>query len=406
MPQQMMPPPVDSPTPEQPAAKATVRPSGLVATYQKVVLLLANLFILFVLLNLLTWGAISAWHWIANDNDKISHGYPARDLRVVYPDLTDAQRTQLLTECWGRPMVYASYLEVKEQPIRGKYVNVSQAGYRITPPQGPWPIDPNNYNIFVFGNSTCFGYGVADNQTIPYYLQSRIATAGDTVRKTCVYNFGCFSYCSTQERIQFEQFLQSGIKPDLAVFIDGIADFSDANNVLAYAPQLTQAFDPHNREARELLDLVSMLPIGRGARHFILGSGPTVDFKADTAHLLQAIDRYVWNKAQIERLGNDHGISTVFVFQPVPMYKYDLTCHLFKDNGSGWDRHINGFEGYDLMAKYVTQHPMGSDFLWLADIQDGVHKPLYVDQVNYTPEFSNQIAAEIEKFLTARNVMH
>ena len=400
-----MPAPLDPPSLEQPAAKKRARFDRLVAAYKKVVFPLLNLFILFVILNLVTWAAISAWHWIANDNDKISHGYAAKDLRVVYPDLTDAQRTALLTECWGRPMAYAPFMEVKEQPIHGKYVNVSEDGYRVNPPQGPWPIDPKNFNIFVFGNSTCFGYGVADDQTIPCYLQARIAGAGDALRKAYVYNFGCFSYCSTQERIQFEQFLQGGIKPDLAVFIDGLADFSDASGVLPYTAQLTQEFDPHNRAGRELLDLISMLPLGRGAHHFISGSGPAVDFKADTNHLSQAIDKYVWNKTAIERIGRENRVSTAFVFQPVPMYKYDLTCHLFKDNGSGWDRHINGFEGYELMAKYVTEHPMGNDFLWLADMQDGVHKPLYVDQVNYTPEFANEIAGEIEKFLSARNVM-
>jgi hypothetical protein len=392
---------------EQSADKKTCC-GRLAASYKRAALLFVNILVVFVILNLVTWAAIATWHRVAKDDDKISHGYSAADLRIVYPNLTDAQRTTLLTEVWGRPMIYAPFMEVKEQPISGTYVNVTDEGYRVTSPQGPWPIDPKNYNIFVFGNSTAFGYGVADNQTIASYLQTRIAdaNASDSARKTYVYNFGTFSYCSTQERIQFEQFLQAGIKPDLAIFIDGLADFSDASGVLPYTAQLTQAMDSHDRTARELLDVVTLLPIGRGARHFIFNSGPAASMKADTAHLSQVIDKYVWNKTTIERMATEAGVSTLFVFQPVPMYKYDLTCHLFKGDGITWDRHINGFEGYPLMAKYVAEHPMGNDFLWLADMQEGKHQPLYCDQVDYTPEFSDEIAAEIQKFLAAQKPAH
>jgi hypothetical protein len=400
----MMPAPVDPGDFQQPAGKRTARFERLTAFYKRAALLCFNLLVVFVVLNLVAWGAISAWHRITNDDDKISHGYSAEDLRIVYPDLTDAQRTALRTENFGRPVIFTPFMEIKEEPIHGTYVNVSEAGFRVNPPQGPWPIDPTNYNIFVIGGSTVFGYGVADDQTIPCYLQARIAKAGDHGRKTCVYNFGAYSYCSTQERIEFEQFLQSGIKPDLAVFIDGLADFSYATGVLPYTGQITEEFDPHDRLGRELLDVATALPIGRGARHLIWGSAPTDDTKADTKQLSQVIDKYVWNKTAIERLGTADGVGTVFVFQPVPMYKYDLTYHLFKGGvgSGGWGHHVNGFDGYPMMAKYVAEHPMGDDFLWLADMQEGIHKPLYCDQVFYTAEFNNEIAGEIEKFLAAR----
>jgi hypothetical protein len=399
----MMPPPVDPGNFAQPAGKRMTRFQRLAASYKRAAFLLFNLFVVFVLLNLVTWAAISAWHWKTNDNDKVSHGYSAEDLRIVYPDLTDAQRTALRTENWSRPLIYTPFLEVKEQPIHGTYVNVTDAGFRVTPPQGPWPIDPTNFNIFVLGGTSTFGYGVADDQTIPYYLQALIAKSGDHGRKTCVYNFGVYSYCSTQERIEFEQFLQSGIKPNLAVFIDGMADLSYASGVLPNTEQITEETDPHNRLGRELLDVATALPIGRGVRHAIWGSGSIEDTKADTTHLAQAIDKYVWNKKAIERLGTAEGVDTVFVFQPAPTYKYDLTYHLFKGGvGFGWGNHINCFDGYPMMAKYVAEHPMGNDFLWLADIQEGQHKPLYCDQMQYTAEFCSEIAGEIEKFLAAR----
>jgi hypothetical protein len=349
------------------------------------------------------WGAISARHWFSKDKYHVSHGYSTQSLRIVYPDLTDAERTALLTEIWVRPMVYAQFMEFKEQPIHGKYVNVSERGFRVNPPQGPWPIDPKNYNIFVFGGSTAFGYGVADDQTIPYYLQARLAKSNHGDRQICVYNFGCGFYYSTQERIQFEQYLQNGIKPDLAVFIDGLNDFYQASGVLPFTPQLTKAMDPHNLVGRELLDLSLSLPIGRALGFVIRSHGPAPQKKATSDLVSKVIDNYLWNKKAIELIGKENGVPTAFVFQPVPMYKYDLTYHPFAGGPNGWDQHINAFEGYPLMAKYVTEHQMGSDFLWLGDIQVGKHKPLYCDQIHYTPEFADEIAGDIEKFLAIQN---
>jgi hypothetical protein len=51
------------------------------------------------------------------------------------------------------------------------------------------------------------------------------------------------------------------------------------------------------------------------------------------------------------------------------------------------------------MARYVTGHPMGADFLWLADEQLGVHRLLYVDKWHYNPDFSREIAGRLADFL-------
>jgi hypothetical protein len=385
--------------------------------YKGAALMLLNTIVFFVILNLGLWAVITARHWNSKDPFNVSHGYSTQSLRIVYPDLTDAQRTALLTEIWVRPMVYAQFTGFKEQPFHGQYVNVTEQGFRVNPPQGPWPIDPKNFNIFVFGGSTTFGYGVADDQTIPFYLQSRLAKSNHGDRRICVYNFGCAYYDSTQERILFEQLLQSRVKPDLALFIDGLNDFYFASGVLPFTPQLTKAMDPHTQGitasnalqfGRDLLDMSLLLPVGRLTGFLTETHGPGNSKMANSEIVSQVIDNYIWNKKARELIGKANGVATVFVFQPVPMFKYDLKYHLFQAgaNRSGWDQNVNAFEGYPRMAKYMTEHPMGNDFLWLADIQEGKQKPLYCDQVHYTPEFADEIAGDIEKFLATQNATH
>jgi hypothetical protein len=146
-----------------------------------------------------------------------------------------------------------------------------------------------------------------------------------------------------------------------------------------------------------------MLPMSR-ATAFLLhkSAAATENPQASDAVLAQVVQRYAWNKKSIEAIGTVNGVKTFFVFQPVPMYKYDLKYHLF--NADNWYQHKNSFAGYPMMAKYVNERAMGDDFLWLADIQDGVQKPLYCDGVHYTAEFAREIAGKIDEFLQSKNI--
>jgi hypothetical protein len=94
----------------------------------------------------------------------------------------------------------------------------------------------------------------------------------------------------------------------------------------------------------------------------------------------------------IEALGAAFGVRTIFVWQPAPSYKYDVSHHLFwvADNLGA-----NSQNGYALMDDLHAQGKIGPDFLWLADMQQDRHENLYVDRWHYTAAFSKEIAARI-----------
>jgi hypothetical protein len=48
--------------------------------------------------------------------------------------------------------------------------------------------------------------------------------------------------------------------------------------------------------------------------------------------------------------------------------------------------------GYPLMAESRSEMELGSDFLWLADVQKNKQENLYVDEVHYTALFNKEIA--------------
>src|SRR6185503_15185425 len=104
---------------------------------------------------------------------------------------------------------YEAFTQFCERPFHGRFVNVSENGFRVSAQQGPWPPDADNFNIFLFGGSTTFGYGLPDSQTVASYLQDDLAARSSPHVR--VYNFGRGSYVSEQERVLFEELLLAGV---------------------------------------------------------------------------------------------------------------------------------------------------------------------------------------------------
>lgn len=347
---------------------------------------------LFVFLNLFAY-AVSIIHLsLASNQNPVSEKYGV-PLEKVYPNLHPDEIRTLLAETWHRPLVYEAYTEFKEGPYRGTYVNVDEAGFRLIKDQAVWPPDPKNTNIFVLGGSTIFGYGVEDDHTIASYLQEFLRTALPE-KHIAVYNFGRGFYYSSQERILFERLLAGGFVPDVAIFIDGINDTSTVADEPIISAQISAFFEKEN-----LSKMFSGLPLvsffnSLGAENQASDLPP--DEATRKKETEKVIERYVANKRLVEAAAREFGIRPVFVWQPSSSYKYDMKYHPF---GSESLKNIRTAWEYPLFAEYVAKYLLGSNFLYLADIQETQKKPLYIDGIHYSGEFSRDIAGLISDFV-------
>lgn len=348
------------------------------------ILVVVNLFsvlLLFALFNLLL---AVAFYFRGPEPGSFSRPpeFPDASLRAVYPDFTPEERTLLLTESWTRPYVYEDFVLFKERPFQGKYVNVSSNGYRFSRNQGPWPLEATNLNIFLFGGSTTFGYGLPDDQTIPSYLQEELSKIIN--QRVCVYNFGTGYYYSTQERIRFERLLSSGHKPDIVIFIDGFNDCWAYDDLPSFRKNVETMFNEGDTSV--LQSFVAKTPTGRlvrGLRRKMTQA--SADYLQQRDEKVRAqIDRYLRKKSLIDGMCRELSITPIFVWQPVPEYKYDMKYHLFVEAGKHYKEHLYG---YGEMLKYYQQGLCGSNFLWCADIQQDEKECLYVDANHYTAKF-------------------
>jgi hypothetical protein len=239
----------------------------------------------------------------------------------------------------------------------------------------------------------------SDDETIASYLQDCAAPTG---KHLAVYNFGRTWYYSSQESILFQQLLKKGYVPHAAVFIDGLNEFNFWG--VDEPPNTGQlrsfmAGDP----GRGALDTLPMVKAARWLRarwRTHSRAHTTMDY-ADRAVLEYIVHRWLANKEITQAVATTFGVRPVFVWQPVPTYKYDLRHH-FLGHPDEWyaARWPRGRYGYELLETLREQGKLGPDVLWLADMQQDRHENLYVDKWHYNAPFSKDIAEQICSYLS------
>jgi hypothetical protein len=348
------------------------------------------------------------------------------DLLPAYPGLGVADIDALLRDsalALSRPLMPYGLLGV--HPCRTAALNVHAAGFRDDGTGQAWPGTPGRKRLFMFGGSTTFGFNVADGDTVPARLGVRLRQSGWEV-----YNFGSGSYTSRHEMLRLLALLDQGIRPDLALFLDG---YNDAFYAFGN-PRLVEALDglyQSEKRRRRRGMAGALLDYWREARTQRRGSLPAVadyaaadsafaaplitrdavqaaladsDRPADPTPFGEAgadVARLVWDRyrdsvAMIRAIAARHGFPAVFAWQPVPFFAtrgeqriLDPLHHLFRAGAFAapvyhW-LHANGFPG------------MGSenDFIDISTVAKGLDGVLYLDVCHYTRVMADGIAGTL-----------
>ncbi|HKD85637.1 MAG TPA: SGNH/GDSL hydrolase family protein [Terriglobales bacterium] len=400
------------------ATSSSTRRGKLKRWYTQVALAVFNGLLLFLVVNLILYAIIRVRRPAkpqAQTETQAQMQTPLEEYGIdkllkAYPGWKEGEVRNLVSENYRESRLeFEPFTGFRQKPVRGKFVNVDPAGFRFSKDQAPWPPRSDTVNVFVFGGSTTFGFGLPDDETIASYLQE-CAPANRSGGFVSVYNFGREGYFSSQELVLFQQLLKSGFVPQVAVFIDGLNDFWIVNGPL-YTERLRDVFAW--KEEHSPLDDLPMIraaywmaarwrsqpqqPVdtpGRNDWEKPESEKPVHD--TDRALLEGIVDRWLANKRMIEAVARDFGVRPIFVWQPVPAYKYDTRYDLFFRSYPVYTRCRYG---YALMDNLRAEGKLGTDVLWLADMQQDKQENLYVDTAHYTAAFSREIAAQICGFL-------
>lgn len=138
-------------------------------------------------------------------------------LRNIYKDYSDADIYNLI---YLPDLSNNSVLEYMEKPRKSKFYNIGFENIRYN----KYVNESNasqviNGSTWVFGGSITFGYGVADDQTIPYYLN-------DLDSSNVYLNFGVRGYNQNIEINKLLLLLKKGYRPKTVIFIDCLNDIT------------------------------------------------------------------------------------------------------------------------------------------------------------------------------------
>jgi hypothetical protein len=310
--------------------------------------------------------------------------------------MVDDYKTVLSEQGLGQR--YYPFVEYLEKPRKGKFVNVSEQGARCNnPDQTSCIAKGGRGEIWVFGGSTTFGYGVKDNETIA-------ANLGRLLPEYHIINFGAGSYYSTIERIRFENLLAELPPPKAAIFIDGLNDFYFFNvpDQSMFSDAYSKILNKEEHSSSLVKDVRARLEKLSIYRLFMEKFGQKAKVESTAANhdqILKAIHRLNLNHSILESVGDRAGVIILNVIQPIPLYGTGHKTSYVPKEVLNFGDHINSGAAYRIMfapeTKLLRQN---SQALNLAEL--AINEGMYVDTVHYSPLFNIKIASEIHKKLS------
>ncbi len=343
-----------------------------------------------------------------------------RDLRYINDDRENLPYYQ--TQDWSkdywreyhaawdnRQLPFEPYLIWRNQPFKGKALNIDAEGLRVTPGA---ECMSDSYKVFTFGGSTMWGTGVPDWGTIPAFLQSNLAERMD--RPVCVVNYAEQAWVSTQSVIQLMLALRAGNVPDLVIFYDGNNDvFAAYQSGLAGAPQnlnsLAARFEDRP-ETPPLITLISKTRIYKFLQRLALGKDtetiPTYETKGVDADALAAgiSQAYLGNYEIVQRLASAYGFEAHLFWQTTLLAAEKPLTE--EENGiknvaisvyPGYVELFDATTGQVLAA--IPQHPNLHD---LTDIFNDQSDLIFIDPFHVTIEGNQIITAEMLKSILGK----
>lgn len=138
-------------------------------------------------------------------------------MREVTPNSSPSEREYWKEFNESNQIEYHPYVLWRREPYKGEQIQVSDDGIRRTLHS---QCDGHEFTIWMFGDSTMWGAGAPDGETIPSLVGAKYENAG---RKACVVNYGEKGWVGTQEIVQLMLELRkpSAKKPDAVLFYDG-----------------------------------------------------------------------------------------------------------------------------------------------------------------------------------------
>lgn len=314
-------------------------------------------------------------------------------LSKAYPGISQDDLVQLLHETdRARAFAYAPWVQFAVPPITGRFVN-SDMSRRSNGASEDWATampDGRHFDVYFFGGSTMYGFGVQDAETLPAYFEA-LAPPEWRVRS---FNYGQPYYYSRQETLLFELALRRGDRPSATVFMDGLNESLEMTAPYLRVPFFTPLLE---RRMAAPLDFASFaLGLDTMAALSKVGLAPSPTSVSHSSYALpsdvpietvaiQTFENYLENVHFTQLLCDAYRVACFFVWQPVPMVGY----HRVTDTLSSQDPQLPATLLYD-KVRAMKDPPRG--FIDLSRFHDRFTGQPFVNSFHYSGPFMAAMA--------------
>jgi hypothetical protein len=234
------------------------------------------------------------------------------------------------------------YVYFRQKPFRGETITVGPDGLRATwqPPQAKsesGSAERRPLKLLLLGGSSLWGFGARDDQTIPSHVARLLYERGWNAQ---LKNLAEIGYVSTQEAVALYRELQSGYRPDVVIFYDGVNDTTSAllegdaglsTNEINRRREFNLSRSPA-RLARALgakvLEDSGSYRFASAIRRHLPGrsavSRPATPPEALRERSQRIVDLYQGNVAVVRALGRCFNFQPLFFWQPDVFAKSNL----------------------------------------------------------------------------------
>ena len=319
---------------------------------------------------------------------------PYKYIKNIYAavGLSDSEVKDLLKRQYS-PLnwKYSPLLGFQEVPTQSTNYSVSVHGYRhnskpafssANPAHPSSSVSPPVQEVWAFGGSTMFGYGVDDRNTIPSHME-----AFDPSLR--VINYGRGYYYSFQENILFNRLLTEGLRPpQVAIFLDGL---NERCSVEVYQTEMLKAF-------RKIADPGYSWNPGEYAKPFVILASKLfrnvqkVGINAYESSCVNSLgDKLPLSKVfentirQRDAICNEFGVRCLTFVQPLPGIR---NKHLNLDPAI----RVRLGEKYSMIKETMSSN---KNLIDLTGSISGVTPHAFVDQYHYSPNALKAIAQKI-----------
>jgi len=332
-------------------------------------------------------------------------GHKIAELSPAFPSKSLAEIEEILFDnrlSLRRTYERFGYLGIRE--CSSKNFNIGSDGARSNGTKRTF--NPHVYKVHCYGGSTTVGDGVADDQTISAYLESKLNARSKT--KIAVFNYGAGNHTSLHSTLRLLDHCFSGNVPDQAVFLNGFNDCyysaGGADGVVSFFDEILKRSQDREFKNTPISKIVELIP--NSSKESLAFNSSFFSGEIIETCLASIKLRYASAVAIQDFVEKSFGVKIRRFIEPNQALNCRTDQRLLPRINESNPRRLLVELLYRELERVGLRRVFGRGAVSLIETdQDKQTFPLYLDGVHFSPAMNEWLASSISGFIEIKQTL-